>query len=63
MYTRFLQKKITLFENRWKSLIQYLTSYVYIFSGQKLIKTSKMVNLASIEKLKWDNLGDFQTLW
>ena len=28
-------------------------SYVYIWSGQKFIKT------ANIEKLKWDILGDF----
>ena len=63
--------------------------YVYILSGQKLIKSAKngqsskllktksqivlpdrsilirqkSVENAKIEKLKWDILGDFQTLW
>ena len=38
-------------------------SYVYILSWQKLIKNNKLVENTKIQKLKWDILADFQTIW
>ena len=39
-------------------------SYVYIFSGQKIVYRLSyvLVENAKIEKFKWDILSDFQTL-